>query len=307
MSTAGDVNGDGYADVIVGAQMASYGQTSEGRAYMFYGSADGVSLTPAWFTEGDQSSAYCGHAVGPAGDVNGDGYDDVIIGAYQHSNAYTRVYVYYGSASGLSTSPGWVEVSEFPGSSFGYSVSTAGNVNSDGYDDVIVGAPYYSGGEQNEGAILVYLGSADGLGNTHDWLVECNVRTALFGSAVSTAGDMNDDGFADVIAGAPNYYRAGAGIEGRVFAFYGSASGLGATAAWTDGGVNNGSFASSVARAGDVNGDGAADVLVGSPMYEMSHDFSASLAASLFTSRFKSLTCTLRGVGRTQWFNFIQT
>ena len=96
-----------------------------------------------WTAESNQASAYFGHSVSTAGDVNGDGYSDVIVGAINYDNGQTdegRAFVYYGSASGLSASANWTAESDQASAYFGYSVSTAGDVNGDGYSDVIVGA-----------------------------------------------------------------------------------------------------------------------------------------------------------------------
>ncbi len=99
VGTAGDVNGDGYSDVIVGADAYNNGQTGEGRAYVYHGSATGLATSATWTAESDQVNAYFGYSVGTAGDVNGDGYSDVIVGAYGYDNDQTdegRVYVYHG-------------------------------------------------------------------------------------------------------------------------------------------------------------------------------------------------------------------
>src|SRR6185436_20138077 len=116
--------------------------------------------------EGDQSSASFGISVATAGDVNGDGYSDVIVGAYGYDNGQTdegRAFVYDGSAAGLATSATWTAESDQAGASFGVSVATAGDVNGDGYADVVIGAYGYDNGQSNEGRAFVYHGSAAGL------------------------------------------------------------------------------------------------------------------------------------------------
>jgi hypothetical protein len=88
--------------VIVGAPYYANGESYEGRAYVYEGSASGLSATAAWTAESDQANAYFGYSVGTAGDVNGDGYSDVIVGAYSYDNGETnegRAYVYYGNES----------------------------------------------------------------------------------------------------------------------------------------------------------------------------------------------------------------
>jgi FG-GAP repeat len=110
VSTAGDVNGDGYDDVIVGARYCSNGQTEEGAVAVYYGSASGLSLVPNWLVEGDQAGAWFGWSVGTAGDVNGDDYADVIVGAIGYDYGQTDegvAAVYHGSASGFSLIINW--------------------------------------------------------------------------------------------------------------------------------------------------------------------------------------------------------
>jgi hypothetical protein len=265
---AGDVNGDGYDDVIVGAYWYDNGQTDEGRAFVYYGSAGGLSTTPDWIAESDQASALFGNSVAGAGDVNGDGYDDVIVGAPNHSNGQAfegRAYVYHGSAAGLSTTADWTAESDRALAFFGISVAGAGDVNGDGYDDVIVGADDYSNGQTFEGRAFAYHGSAGGLSTTADWTAESNQVAASFGYSVSGAGDVNGDGYDDVIVGAFQYDFG----RGRAFAYHGSAGGLSTIANWTaEPGRPVAYFGYSVARAGDVNGDGYDDVIVGAIYFD---------------------------------------
>ena len=271
VSTAGDVNGDGYSDVIVGARNYDNGQSGEGRAYVYHGSASGLSASAAWTAESDQADAHFGCSVSTAGDVNGDGYSDVIVGAFGYDNGETdegRAYVYHGSASGLSASASWTAESDQAGAWFGWSVSTAGDVNGDGYSDVIVGAELYDNGETDEGRAYVYHGSASGLSASAAWTAESDQASASFGCSVSTAGDVNGDGYSDVIVGA-KYYDNGETGEGRAYVYHGSASGLSASADWTaESDQGDAFYGCSVSTAGDVNGDGYSDVIVGAYCYD---------------------------------------
>jgi len=150
-----------------------------------------ASLTPSWITEGNRVGAFYGHSVASAGDVNGDGYGDVIVGAYTHlnsSNSLGRAYVYYGSAGGLSTSPAWIAEAPAPNLGFGYSVAGAGDVNGDGYDDVVIGRYHNS---LYQGQAWLYLGSPSGLGTSAAWTV---LDTPGYGAIVASAGDVNGDG-----------------------------------------------------------------------------------------------------------------
>ncbi len=276
VATAGDVNGDGFADVIVGAPYFDNDLTNEGRAYVFYGSADGLSPTPAWMKEGDQAEARYGMGVASAGDVNNDGYDDVIVGApwYAHPQANEGMaYVYHGSASGLSTTPAWTVESNMDWTGLGWSVASAGDVNGDSYSDVIVGADHLHNPESGEGGAWVYHGSASGLSNLPAWAYESNQVDALLGDSAASAGDVNGDGYDDVIVGA-FWFDNGQENEGRAYVFHGSATGLSFTPAWTaESDKAYAEFGHSVASAGDVNGDGFGDVIVGAPWYSNDHDW----------------------------------
>jgi Na+-transporting NADH:ubiquinone oxidoreductase subunit NqrB len=271
VSSAGDVNADGFDDIIVGAYLYDNGQTNEGRAFVYLGSAAGLSTSPAWTAESDQQGAQFGRSVSSAGDVNADGFDDVIVGARRYDNGHTnegRAFVYLGSAAGLSTSPAWTAESDQQDAYFGVPVSSAGDVNADGFDDVIVGAELYDNGQTNEGRAFVYLGSAAGLSTSPAWTAEGDQQTAYFGKSVSSAGDVNADGFADVIVGA-YLYDNGQTNEGRAFMYLGSASGLSTSAAWTaESDQQDANFGNSVSSAGDINGDGASDVIVAAYHYD---------------------------------------
>jgi len=270
-TTAGDVNGDGYSDVIVGAYRYDNGQSDEGRAFVYLGSPTGLSASPNWTAESDQAAAWFGYCVSTAGDVNGDGYSDVIVGAYGFDNGQNnegRVYVYHGSVSGLSNTPNWITESDQANSQFGYSVSTLGDVNGDGFSDIIVGANSYDNGEVDEGKAFVYHGSSLGLSTSVNWTAENNQFGALFANSTSTAGDVNGDGFSDAIIGAPNFDN-GQTDEGRTYVYLGSVSGLSVTSNWiTESNQADAYFGTSVFTAGDVNGDGYSDVIVGSPDYD---------------------------------------
>ena len=271
VASAGDVNGDGFDDVIVGALFFDNGQTDEGRAFVYHGSATGLSLTPAWTAESDQFSAEFGLSVAGAGDVDGDGFDDVIVGAPLFDNGETnegRAFVYHGSATGLATTPGWTAESDQANAEFGTSVASAGDVNGDGFDDVIVGAYHFDNGQTDEGRAFVYHGSATGLSTTPGWTAESDQAIARFGISVASAGDVDRDGFADVIVGAP-VFDNGQADEGRAFVYHGSATGLSATPGWTaESDQIQAWYGSAVACAGDVNGDGVSDVIVGARLFD---------------------------------------
>ena len=125
----------------------------------------GLPALPDWTVEGDESYAGFGSTLASAGDVNGDGFADLIVGARYYGANCGRVYVYYGSANGPSTTPDWIADGDQDEAHFGWAVGTAGDVNNDGYDDIVVGAlgnPSFSA----PGRVVVYYGSPAGLSPT---------------------------------------------------------------------------------------------------------------------------------------------
>jgi PKD repeat protein len=201
ISCTGDVNDDGFDDVIVGRPFESYSGGS-GRAYIYLG-GDPMDNSSDLILTGEGLYDRFGNGIAGAGDVNNDGYDDFIIGApshdLQHSTyiAIGRAYVYYGSNT-LNDTPDVILDADAiaPSDLYGWSVSGAGDVNKDGYTDVIVGAS-----SCYEGRAYVYYGG-ELMDNTSDIIMVGEDIGDQFGFSVSTAGDTNCDGYDDVIIGA---------------------------------------------------------------------------------------------------------
>jgi len=260
---AGDVNGDGYDDVIVGAYRYEVGQQWEGAAFVFLGSPTGLEVTHTWMYEPDIEFVAAGSGVNGAGDVNGDGYDDIVVGAPSWGGG-GRALVFHGSPSGPSPSADWSVGPGMSQSGFGAAVAPAGDVNGDGYADLVVGAPSYDGAHEDGGAAYLYLGSATGLDTTPAWMRPSYYADSQFGGAVCTAGDVNADGYADVIIGSGGWPSGGIYGGGMMLLYYGGPEGLDETHRWLyGGGEPNAYLGRAVAGAGDVNGDGLSDVIVG--------------------------------------------
>jgi hypothetical protein len=270
VANAGDVNQDGFEDVIIGAPYFDFAASDTGRAYLYLGGASGLSTSAAWTADGDLANATFGDSVAGVGDVDDDGFDDIAVAAPRRENApgQGRVYLYRGGRSGPSTTPDWSSSSVLPAELYGYEVAGAGDVNDDGYDDVVIGARAYYDGQANEGRAIAFYGSAAGLASTPEWQVESNQAGALFGDAVASAGDVNDDGYDDVIIGARNFDNPLTN-EGAAYVYLGSSSGLAAAAVWSAEGNQAGAlFGSAVLGNGDVNGDGYDDIAVSAPNYD---------------------------------------
>ncbi len=313
VSSAGDVNGDGYDDLIIGAWRADPNGGDSGETYVVYGGASAPGTggvldlsaldgSNGFILNGIDEEDRSGFSVSSAGDVNGDGYDDLIIGAYQadpNGNSEAgETYIVFGGASAPGTG-GRFNLSTLDGSNgfilngideedvSGLSVSSAGDVNGDGYDDLIIGAWRADPNDDDRAGetYVVYGGaSAPGTGGVLDLSmlngsngfilngIDGNDRSGRF---VSSAGDVNGDGYDDLIIGARYADPNGDSEAGETYIVYGGASAPGEDGVFdlsdldgTNGFILDGIDASdysgfSVSSAGDVNGDGYDDLIIG--------------------------------------------
>lgn len=290
VSGAGDINNDGYSDIIIGARQASSIGNYVG-AYVVYGQRsfpDTVYLANITITQGFYTYG--------AGDINGDGYDDVIIGYVDSSSCSASsgngcdgsAYVIYGNKSlpvainlkKIATDQYGFSMSGEAYSSCGYSVSSAGDMNNDGYGDVIIGAPYANSNE--EGASYIVYGkysmsydtvSLIALTTTQGFTVNGDYAGSYLGLSVDNAGDVNNDGYDDIIIGATSpeleYLFSGA-----VYVIYGATS-ISSTINLADLTATQGfsiigdyAYGYSVSGAGDINKDGYDDLIIGVPDVE---------------------------------------
>lgn len=273
VASAGDVNGDGFADLIAGASLADVaGRRFVGAVAVYLGSAAGLSTTPQRIVEGLGMQDQFGGSVSSAGDVNGDGYADVIIGAHAASpggmSGAGTATIYHGSAAGISMTPaitlsgsGINTMFGFSGEQFGFSVSSAGDVNADGFADVVVG----SRNGDPDGTASIFHGSPAGIVRVAARQLSGVATRGTFGNSVAGAGDVNGDGYADVVVAAFGEDVGGRAQVGTASIYLGSAAGIPASrAAVLEGTAARDFFGHAVASAGDVNGDGFSDVIVGS-------------------------------------------
>jgi Ca2+-binding RTX toxin-like protein len=298
----GDANGDGIDDVVVGLPVPG---TAAGTVAIIFGQAGGVSpllnlgqllaqgrgytiTVDNTLTSGVVDSGF-GAAVAGAGDYNGDGREDVLVGAPGASN----VFLFYGRASLPPSNPNYTSatftaadglkiINTRPGETIGGAIASAGDVNGDGRDDIIIGAPDDDASSATGGSAYVLY--APGVGPLSGPIDLANLSPSQgfrmvgigtgsnTGVSVAAAGDVNADGIGDVIVGAD---FAGTANPGHAYVVYGRAGGVAGPinlAFLTDeegvqfvGATPGGGFGASVSAAGDANGDGFGDVLVGAP------------------------------------------
>jgi len=256
ISSAGDVNSDGFDDVIVGGYYSEHDIPDRGRgsAILYYGSNIGInSNNKTSLTTDDYKN---GKVVLSKGDVNGDGYSDILVGSGSGSGD-SALFIYHGSASFVNLPDSIITASMYSGvfeNMFTFSLSSA-DINGDGNDDIIAKNHIIHGNSSG-----ISSGSAIDIVNT---TVEYDV--SLFGRASSGIGDINGDGYDDVIIGAPRYANEGGTNEGAVLIFAGTSQGLSTKVGEIiEGGTHRMQFGSTVSGAGDINGDGKLDFLASS-------------------------------------------
>jgi hypothetical protein len=302
VSGAGDVNGDGFNDLLVGASGAAPNGAASGASYVVFGTDQGfassidlVSLdgNTGFRLEGVAASDTSGLSVSSAGDVNGDGFGDIVVGAIgvSENGAFSGAsYVVFGKASGFAPSinlgnldgdTGFRLVGVAHDDMSGGAVSAAGDVNGDGFGDLLIGARSADPNGSNSGSAYVLFGKAGDfdasatlsvLNGSNGFRIDGVAAGDGAGEAVSAAGDVNGDGYADLLVGAADADPNGSGA-GSSYVVFGKASGFAASFGLASLDGSNGlrldgvaaadGSGRAVSAAGDVNGDGYDDVLVG--------------------------------------------
>jgi hypothetical protein len=260
---AGDINGDGFGDVIIGAvnSVADHG----GSAWLYLGEPAGVGLRPAWHVEGGIPDDTFGSFVAGIGDVDADGYTDLAAGAPEDDREGYRAghaYVYRGGPGGPALA--W-EVAGWEGAEMGGGVSAAGDLNADGYDDFLIGAhAWFHGGD---GEVHVHLGGPRFADPTPAQIIPGPPVRGAFGRYMSAAGDVDGDGRDDMLVAADNAEVPGLGpTAGGFFLYSGTPAGLDtANPQVVVGTLREESLGQNVVGLRDVNWDGFADIAVGAP------------------------------------------
>ena len=225
----GDVNGDGYDDVLLSAPAWDGSQPDEGAAWLFLGDAAGLGSEPTWSFESGQAGAAL-RALLPAGDVNGDGYADLLLGAPLWDGGEIdggAVFLFFGAALLPASAPDWTVEGEQAGAELGARGAGGGDLNGDGYGDLVVTAQEWDQTCTDEGAALVFLGGPTGPGAAADLTVYGAADDARLGGAAAFLGDLDGDGYCELAVAAEDF------DTGRVWIWAGDPAGPVTEPMWT--------------------------------------------------------------------------
>ncbi len=277
VASAGDVDNDGYEDLLVGGSRETAADKA-GIAWLVLGPATGdIELNNEAHARllGEASDDRAGESLSSAGDTNGDGFSDLLIGAPREDSAGENAgaaYVLLGPVTGdvdLSSADAKLEGTNSSDLA-GTMVAGVGDVNNDGFDDLTVGSSSNDDAATNAGIVYLFYGPVAGPLSLDDADVQFTGETsgAAAGSAISTGGDVDGDGLGDLVMGAYGYEPTDSSNPGATYLFYGPLVLTGGTHALSSGDVvfvgdDGGYTGYAVAGGGDGNGDGYDDLLIG--------------------------------------------
>lgn len=260
----GDLDGDGLEELVIGSSAADIDHIWDRRLFVYAGTGALPGADPTWTLTWDDEMTQAPVVADAAGDVDGDGHPDLLVGDSDWQGDDRGVLlVYLGGAGGPEATPTWMVSSLQEDDGLGRAVASAGDVNGDGFADLLGGAPYRDAPDDRDGAVLLYLGGPEGPERDPAWQFEATSAIENLGRTLDGIGDLDGDARDDVVVGA---YAGPHNGPAAAAAFLGVDDGLAGEPSWSAESDNSPLWRGfTVTSAGDVNGDGAPDVVVGAP------------------------------------------
>ncbi len=254
---AGDVNGDGYEDLLVGANLEDTGGEAAGMCYLYFGGMEPDTRPDVVFT--GAAGERFGTVVAGGGDLNGDGFCDIAVCAPGAGDEPGKVYVFFGGRA-MDAVPDAILTAPSPGGRFGSGLSLQGEVSGKIYDDLVIGFPRTG----QPGSVFVYFGSSLFDPSEADLVLRGEEADDYFGWCVSSGGDVDGDGSADLLVGAPRSSETDVWAGKAYLYLCGASMDTVPDVRMTGAAIGDG-FGSAVEIAGDLNGDGRDEFIVTAP------------------------------------------
>jgi hypothetical protein len=300
VAEAGDVNGDGFDDVVIGSPDFTGDRLEQGRVELFLGSPHGLAPRPAWEARGVDTGEHLGDHVRLVGDLDGDGRRDLLVNSVlvlSPEGAPVRALkAYRAVGAAFDTLPFRILYGPQAGAWYGSDFVDPGDVNGDGFGDLLIGCSTCLERHEAEGRVELFLGSPKGIGERPAWIRYGGMPGVRLGWRLARTGDLDGDGYDDLLFGMA-HWNGRQPRQGRALLYRGGPHGPGPEpSGWVDGTQPGGGLGWNVGGGGDVDGDGHPDLLI------HEHSYSGRGVAEGRVLLFSGADTTLRP--RREWKGF---
>ncbi|HEX7879178.1 MAG TPA: FlgD immunoglobulin-like domain containing protein [Candidatus Eisenbacteria bacterium] len=264
LAGVGDLNNDGFEDFAIGAPGQDDVGSDAGRVYIFLGRAQNIGPVADIVLSSGDGGDHFGFAVAGIGRFNNDAYDDMAVGSPDSDaggSGRGRVHIYFGNSSGTSLTSGPILSGQQGGDQFGYALDGGFDFNDDGRSDLAVGSPERPTGGARAGEVRIYFGASSPTASG-DVILTGEQSQDWFGVSVSRGGDINNDGFGDLVVGAPQPFQSNAG---KAYVIFGRSDGQPPVRLTLGGEFGGDRFGWAVGGGGNLDNDAFDDVVVGAP------------------------------------------